>query len=172
MPDGSGIVFHTYQRSTGSDIWLWHADGKHAVPLVQTPFDEMQGQVSPDGHWLAYTSMESGTSEVYVRAMSDAATRWQVSAGGGSDPRWRGDGHELFYVSSDSWLTSVAFTHNLPAPPHRLFEVHVSPPGDPFLSNYDVTTDGRRFLIKQPVHDVTSAPLLAVSNWPASLQTR
>jgi Tol biopolymer transport system component len=172
MPDGSGIVFHTYQKNTGSDIWLLKADGSRAVPVVQTPFDEMQGQVSPDGQWLAYTSVESGTAEVYIRNMSNANARWQVSAGGGSDPRWRGDGGELFYLSADSWLTAVEFSRNGPAAPHHLFEVHVSPPGDPYLSNYDVTADGRRFLVKQPVHDVTSAPLLVLNNWMASLRER
>ncbi len=172
MPDGSGIIFHTYQKGTGSDIWLLNADGKRAVPLVQTSFDEMQGQVSANGQWLAYTSVESGSAEVYVRNMSDANARWQVSAGGGTDPRWRGDGGELFYLSADSWLTAVEFSHSRPAPPHRLFEVHVSPPGDPYLSNYDVTADGRRFLVKQPVHDMMSAPLLVVSNWDASLRQR
>jgi hypothetical protein len=53
-----------------------------------------------------------------------------------------------------------------------LFEIHVSPPGDPYLSNYDVMLDGHRFLVKQPVHDVTSAPLLVLSNWAASLPPR
>ena len=172
MPDGSGIVFHTYQKGTGSDIWLLSADGRRAAPLVQTTFDEMQGQVSPDGQWLAYTSVESGQAEVYIRSMRSATARWPVSAGGGRDPRWRGDGGELFYVSADSWMTAVEFSHSHPAPPQRLFEVHVSPPGDPYMSNYDVTGDGRRFLIKQPVHDVTSAPLLVLSNWPASLPQR
>jgi hypothetical protein len=172
MPDGSGIVFHTYQKGTGSDIWLLETAGTRAVPLVQTAFDEMQGQISSDGKWLAYTSAESGTAEVYIRSMLDASRRWQVSAGGGSDPRWRGDGRELFYISADSWVTAVEFSDRHPAPPHRLFEAHVTPPGDPYMSNYDVTSDGRRFLVKQPVHDVTSAPLVAVSNWTASLRER
>jgi serine/threonine protein kinase/Tol biopolymer transport system component len=172
MPDGSGVVFHTYQGTTGSDIWLLDVNSQRAVPLVQTAFDEMQGQVSPDGRWLAYTSVESGAAEVYVRSMRNANARWQVSAGGGHDPRWRGDGGELFYVSADSRLTAVEFADNHPAAPRHLFEIHVSPPGDPYLSNYDVTLDGHRFLVKEPVHDVTSAPLLVLSNWAASLPPR
>jgi Tol biopolymer transport system component len=66
LPDGRGIVYHTFERDTGSDIWLVTPDGSQARPLVQTPFDDMQGQVSPDGRWLAYASLETGQAEAYV----------------------------------------------------------------------------------------------------------
>ena len=164
-PDGQRIVYHTDSPGTGSDIWLVSLDGSSPTPLVQTIFDEMQGQVSPDGRWLAYTSLETGQSEVYVRSLSDPTRRWPISAGGGSDPRWRGDGRELFYVSADSSLTSVDFLDGYPAAPRPLFKVHVVPPGKPYLSNYDVTADARRFLVKVPAHDVTSTPIHVVTNW-------
>jgi Tol biopolymer transport system component len=164
-PDGRAIVYHMDQPATGSDIWLISADGSHSTPLVQTMFDEMQGQISPDGRWLAYTSMETGQMEVYVGGLTKSAARWQVSAGGGVDPRWRGYGRELFYVSADSSLTSVAFEAGKPAAPRRLFEIKTSPTGRPYLSNYDVTTGGQRFLVKVPVHDVASEPIHVVSNW-------
>jgi len=167
-----GIVYHTYQRGTGSDIWLVTPDGSKTTPLVQTPFDEMQGQVSPDGQWLAYTSLESGHAEVYVRSLANATARWQVSAGGGTDPRWRGDGRELFFVADDSWIAAVEFDGRGPAAPHRLFQAHLSPPGNPYLSNYDVTADGRRFLLKLPVKDVTSSPLHFVTGWDHRLLGR
>lgn len=167
-PDGRGVVYHTYQRGTGSDIWLVMADGSQPVPLVQTAFDEMQGQVSPDGRWLAYTSLETGEAEVYIRSLSNASLRWQVSAAGGTDPRWRGDARELFYISGNSWLTAVEFTNGKPAPPRPLFQARVSPSGNPYLSNYDVTADGRRFLLKVPVQDVTAAPIHVLSNWMAA----
>jgi Tol biopolymer transport system component len=163
-PDGR-IVYHTYQRGTGSDIWLVTGDGSQPAPLVQTEFDEMQGQVSPDGQWLAYTSLETGGAEVYIRSLSDASRRWQVSAAGGTDPRWRGDTRELFYISGNSWLSAVAFANGHPAAPRQFFQARVSPPGSPYLSNYDVTADGRRFLLKIPVHDVTASPIHVVSKW-------
>jgi Tol biopolymer transport system component len=169
-PDGRALVYHTYQRGTGSDIWLMTADGSHTEPLVQTAFDEMQGQVSADGRWLAYTSLETGEAEVYIRSVSNASLRWQVSAAGGTDPRWRGDARELFYISGNSWLTAVEFADGRPAAPRQLFHVHVSPPGNPYLSNYDVTADGRRFLVKVPVQDVTASPVHVLSNWVAALQ--
>jgi serine/threonine protein kinase len=161
-----GRIIYTDQRETGSDIWMVAPDGSKNTPLVLTPFSEMQGQASPDGLWLAYSSLETGRPEVYVRSFGDTAPRWQVSANGGIDPRWRHDAHELFYVSADSWLMSVSFAEGRPAAPQRLFEVHVAPAGDPYLSNYDVTGDGQRFLVKVPAHDITSTPIHIVANWP------
>jgi hypothetical protein len=102
---------------------------------------------------------------VYVRSLANATARWQVSAGGGTDPRWRGDGRELFFVSDDSWMSAVEFAGSGPAAPRRLFYAHLSPPGNPYLSNYDVASDGRRFLLKLPVKDVTSSPIHMISDW-------
>ena len=165
-PDGATIVYHTYTSSTGADIWTLKADGTHPTPLIATTFDEMQGQISPDLRWLAYTSFETGHAEVYVRSLSNANRRWQISAGGGSDPRWRGDSRELFYISADSRLTAVPF-EGAPAAPRALFAVRVTPPGLPYLSNYDVTADGQRFLVKTPVHDLSSAPIHVITDWTA-----
>lgn len=165
MPDGRHLVYHAYHRETGSDIWRLSVDGNHAVPLVQTPFDEMQGQVSDDGRWLAYTSLESGRIQVYVQGLVASGERWQVSVDGGRDPRWRGDGRELFFLSADSWLTAVDFSEGGPGTPRRLFQVGVPPPRDPYLSSYDVTVDGRRFLVKLPVQDVTTTPIHVVTGW-------
>jgi serine/threonine protein kinase len=166
-PDGRTILFHTYTRESGGDIWTMNADGSKPQPLLNGPYDEMQGQLSPDGHWLAYTSFESGHPEVYVRNLADAGRRWQMSAGGGADPRWRGDGRELFYISAASQLTAVAFAGTGPGAPKALFPVRVIPPVMPYLSSYDVTADGQRFLFKLPVRDLTSAPLHLLTNWPS-----
>jgi eukaryotic-like serine/threonine-protein kinase len=164
-PDGRSIVYHTYDPKTGADIWIGAADGSQVRPLVRTPFDELQGQMSRDGRWLAYTALESGAPEVYISSLTDADTRWQVSAGGGADPRWRADTRELFYISADSWLTVIGFAGGHPAAPRKLFQVRVAPPTNPYLSNYDVTADGQRFLVKLPIHDVTSSPIHVVTNW-------
>jgi Tol biopolymer transport system component len=168
FPDGHGIVYHTFPDNTGADIWQVSPDGAHTTPLVQTPFDEMQGQVSPDGQWLAYASFETGQAEVYVRSLVDPGSRWQVSAGGGTDPRWRADGRELFYISADSWLTLVRFANRTPSKPKRLFELHVAPPVQPYMSNYNVSPDAERFLVKVPVHDVASTPIHILTNWTST----
>ena len=166
LPDGRGIVYHTFQRSTGADIWLASPDGSQQKVLVQTPYDDMQGQVSPDGRWLAYTSLESGQPEVYVQSLVDADTQFQISAGG-ADPRWRRDGRELFYMSADGWLTAVAFNGDSPGAPKQLFAMHLAPSLQPYMSNYNVTPDGQRFLLKVPVRDVSSTPIHILTDWRA-----
>jgi hypothetical protein len=71
----------------------------------------------------------------------------------------------LFYVSADLSLTVVGFAGGRPAAPRKLFHVRVTPPANPYLSNYDVTADGQKFLFKLPIHDVTSSPIHIVTNW-------
>jgi Tol biopolymer transport system component len=164
LPDGRGIVYHTFQRETGADIWMVAADGSQPKLLVRTPVDDMQGQVSPDGRWLAYASLESGGAEVYIQSLVDATVRWQVSTGG-ADPRWRRDGRELFYTSSDGWLMAVGFDGVAPAKPKRLFGVQVAPTVQPYMSNYNVTPDGQRFLFKVPVRGVSSTPIHVLTSW-------
>jgi hypothetical protein len=145
------------------------------TPFLRTEFNEGSGQFSPDGHWIAYTSDESGSDEIYVREFSsgsaqrswDAAGKWLISKGGGTDPRWRGDGKELFYVASDGKLMSVdisaksVFEVGAPRP---LFQL---PPG---FIGFEVTADGRRFLIGAPVALSASAPFTVVLNWQTTLK--
>jgi Tol biopolymer transport system component len=165
MPDGRGIVYHGFGGDTNNDIWYINADGSGTKPLVQGRYDEMQGRVSSDGRWLAYTSLEMGSAEIFLRNLIDGNARWSVSAGGGTDPQWRADGRELFYLSADSWLMAVMITGGRPSSPHKLFHVDVAPAVAPYVSNYDVSRDGRRFLLKIPVNDVTSTPIQVMTNW-------
>jgi Tol biopolymer transport system component len=138
---------------TKSDLWVLPLQGdRKPTPFLRTEFNESSGQFSPDGHWVAYTSDESGRDEIYVRDFSsgaaqgswDAAGRWLISKSGGNSPRWRGDGKELFYVASDGKLMSVdvsakpLFKAGAPRP---LFQL---PAG--FIGG-DVSADGKRFLI-------------------------
>ena len=88
--------------------------------VLQSSFDEIEGQFSPDGRWLAYASNESGRYEIYIRTFPEAGGKWQVSAAGGVQPRWRRDGRELFYVAPDTRLMAVPLrlapdTHTLEA---------------------------------------------------------
>ena len=71
------------------------------IPFLQTEFNELKGQLSPDNHWMAYTSDESGQREVYVRPFPVSDGKWRISTAGGEQPRWRGDGKELFFVGAD-----------------------------------------------------------------------
>jgi hypothetical protein len=105
--------------------------------------------VSPDGRWIAYTSDETGNPEVYVQSFPTPGGKWQISTSGGADPRWRRDGRELFFISSDRKLMAVevksdsVFQAGLP---RELFATGVSGLVD-VRTHYAVTTDGRRFLV-------------------------
>ena len=99
-PDGRSLLFAVFNRTTLWDVWLLSlAEGPKAEPLLQEPTVERHGQISPDGKWLAYMSRETGTNEIYVRGLPPVAGKWAVSTGGGTVPRWRGDGRELFYLA-------------------------------------------------------------------------
>jgi eukaryotic-like serine/threonine-protein kinase len=131
--------------------------------------------VSPDGHWVAYTSDESGRDEIYVRDFSSgsaqgswgAASRWLISKSGGTSPRWGGDGKELFYGASDGKLMAVNISSKpvfQAGAPRPLFQL---PPG--FIGG-DVTADGKRFLVGVPVGQSASVPFTVVLNWQTALK--
>jgi eukaryotic-like serine/threonine-protein kinase len=173
--DGCFLLYTVLNPETKSDIWLLPLQGDHnPIPLMRTEFNEGAGQFAPDGHLIAYTSDESGSEEIYVREFSgsaqgswDVGGKWLISKGGGTNPRWRGDGKELFYVASDGKLMAVdisakpVFKAGAPRPMFQL------PPG--FIGG-DVTADGRRFLIGVPVAQSASVPFTVLLNWQATLK--
>ena len=145
--DGRALVFHSYPRGDVSLLPL--APPAVPIPQVQSPFTDWTAALSPDGRWMAYVSDESGSDEVYVKPILGAA-RYRVSTVGGVQPRWRGDGRELFFIGANGKLFSVAigaqntFTAEAPKP---LFDGCSNPGGAvPFMYRYDVTADGNRSL--------------------------
>jgi serine/threonine-protein kinase len=100
-PDGTQLVFSQGVNTNNRDLMLLPLQGNgRPQPLVQTPFNEINGEISPDGRWLAYESNESGRLEIYVRPLPDVNSgRWQVSTEGGTRPLWARSGRELFYVT-------------------------------------------------------------------------
>ena len=109
----------------------------------------MQPRLSPNGRWLAYASDETGTWEVYVRGFGGTQGQWQISRGGGTQPVWRGDGRELFYVSLDGVLNAVAADERTLAAgtPQPLFQTTLPNVLAPFRTAYAVAPDGQRFLL-------------------------
>src|SRR5260370_20329724 len=102
-------ILCTFQPSTGgSDLVLLTASGGKIVRFLATKADETSGQISPDGKWVAYASNESGDWEIYATTFPAASGKWQVSRGGGIEPRWRGDGKEIFYIGPKTTLTAVS----------------------------------------------------------------
>jgi hypothetical protein len=172
-PDAANIVYHSAGETTGDDIWvLPMSGGSKPHAFLQTPFNEMQGKLSPDGHWMAYTSDESGMLEVYVRPFPAGAEKWAVSTNGGSEPKWRGDGKELFYLGADRKLMSVPIVAGATLEvgvPKALFETKVGSINPEYRSQYAVSKDGNRFLINTVSAGASSPPITVVLNWTAGL---
>lgn len=169
-PNGDFLVYALVKPGTGADLMAIPVNGdRKPFPVVQGNATDDQGQFSPDGHWLAYTSNESGRAEVYVIPFPPSpGAKWLVSQGGGVQPRWNRNGKELFYISSDSKMMSVevaarrAFQSGAP---HPLFQSDIVDTG---IRNgplsWDVAPDGNRFLIISPEPSDTSA-LTVILNW-------
>jgi len=162
-------VFFNQSKQTGYDLWVLPLTGdRKPYPFLQTPANESNGRLAPDDRWLAYQSDEAGTSEIYVMAFPGKEGKWQISTRGGSRPLWSRDGKELFYIAADQKMmavsvkTSAGFEHGAPVP---LFETRTwSLPG------YDVTADGKRFLMVSPVGQDSSASMNVMVNWQAGLR--
>jgi Tol biopolymer transport system component len=177
-PDGKFILFGVLSPKTNVDLWILPMSGdQKPTPFIQTEFTEVQGRFSPDGRWLAYTSNESGSYQVYVQSFPTSGGKWQVSTGGGAQPQWRRDGKELFYLAPDRKIMAVEVNSTGPTfvagVPKPLFEAHVStifPGGAGNWPYYAVTGDGQRFLVNTLVGDSQSAPLTVVMNWTSGLK--
>jgi serine/threonine-protein kinase len=170
-PDGR-LLFSEEVPKRGRDIHALSLDGSRRVEsIVHSPGHDGTAEVSPDGRWLAYDSNESGQFEVYVRPYPDAdRARWQVSVEGGRQPLWSRDGRELFYRDFSGAVMSVpvVLTPNFSGlqPVKTLDGSGYSGSGQ-FLSarTYDLSLDGRRFLMLKPVRSGTTRSLVVVLNW-------
>jgi serine/threonine-protein kinase len=145
---------------------------------VQTPFSERNGEVSPDGQWLAYEANDSGRYEIYVRPFPDVTRGlWQVSTEGGTRPLWARGGQELFYLAPTGALMRVGVE---PMPtwaataPTKLFEGRYGPAAYHYGRTYDVSPDGRRFLMIKDSGasgpNATPASMVVVLNWQEELK--
>jgi len=170
-PDGQHLAYYRTDPKQGNDIWVLPLVGdRKPFPLIQTEFNEWQPQFSPDGKWIAYASDESGISQVYVQAFPKQSGKVSVSTAGGTQPRWRRDGKELFYLASDRKLMAVTVkagaTFEVDSP-RTLFQTSLEVTS--FRQAYAVSADGNRFLLNTPVEAVAQ-PLTVVLNWPALLK--
>jgi eukaryotic-like serine/threonine-protein kinase len=170
--DGRFIVYGSTGEKTKRDIWLLPMTGdRQPTPLLQTEFNETHARFSPDGKWIAYTSDESGTDEVYVQSFPVPTSRVRISTGGGGQPRWRHDGKELYYVSGKK-IMAVAVDSGaefVAGAPTELFEQETARLTS-FRNSYAVSADGQRFLINAVVDATGSAPISVVVNWAAELR--
>lgn len=164
------VVSHARADATsGSDLWI-HPTAPAAKPFayVATPFEEWDARLSPDSSFVAYVSNESGRDEVYVATFPEPAGKWVISTEGGSAPRWRGDGRELFYVAPNGAIVSVPIVSDEPftaGTAKTLFRIPIFFGPE---ASYDVTADGQRFLVSQP-EPKQEEPVTVVVNWTSRL---
>jgi Tol biopolymer transport system component len=151
------------------------ATGAKAQPFSTERFDEGGAAFSPDARWLAFVSTEAGLPEVYVAPVEQPGDRTRVSNGGGTTPRWRRDGTELFYAAPDGRAivrVPIQFGRTVKAGvPARLFDIPASTAARFARRNivYDVTPDGERFLVNLPVEEPSSSRITVVLNWMGAL---
>jgi Tol biopolymer transport system component len=162
--DGRYVVYTEINAKTGADIWALPVPldpsqpAREPIAFANTPFMETQGQLSSDGRWMAYVSDDSGQEEVYVRPFPTGDGRWRISVAGGSAPRWRRDGKELFYIEGVIGrlrVMAVAATAGktpadppsfaAPVPLLEFRTVTTVPQGNSFA--YAASGDGQRILL-------------------------
>lgn len=172
------LVYLVLDDKTGRDLWAMDmTSNQRTRAVVNTPSDERNGQLSPDGHWLAYETNESGRFEIVVVSFPNPTKKWPVSTSGGAQPRWRSDGKELYFVATDGKLMAAPITATRHADgsrievgaPVSLFQTRMADSGYGNATvQYAVARDGR-FLISQPEESAT-APITLILNWkpPAS----
>jgi len=165
--DGKQILI-TRKTASSDYLELLPVAGGEPTRLLAKASSEENGQISPDGKWVAYASDESGNWEIYVTSFPGAAGKWQASRGGGSEPRWRGDGKEIFYLAPSGMLMAVpvngevTFATGTPVP---LFPFRGRAPiSSTDVFSYDVTRDGKRFLVNRYVKPEHVAPLTILLN--------
>jgi serine/threonine protein kinase/Tol biopolymer transport system component len=169
-PDGKYLLFISGSSKTKSDIWVLPMFGDHKpFPILQSDSVEWHAQFSPDGHWIAYGSDESGHGEVYVRSFPLSGGQWQISTSGGDQPIWNPREKEICYMAPDRSIVSVAYNvvggSFQTAAPKVLFATH-APQSSMVLdrNSYLISPDGR-FLVNELVDEGLSTPLTLVLNW-------
>ncbi len=172
-PDGTLILFEPLSMESRQDILVLKlGEDKKPEPFADSPVDEFFGQFSPDGKFVTFVSNRSGQNEVYVATFPDRAGEWQVSTRGGTEPRWRSDGAELYFFDPEDWLnaTDISFEESgfTIGATKKLFEARRV--GDCW--RYDVASDGERFLVTVPISNVAASPIHVIVNWLAERRNR
>jgi serine/threonine protein kinase len=179
--DGGLLLYQTPSAKADQDLWIAPkpfesaGEDRKPYPYLHSGFDEKHGRFSPDGHWVVYTSNESGRDEVYLQSLPLSGAKVQISTGGGVEPQWRKDGKELFYIEDRALMAVPVQPASSPSEPpqigqpKRLFSV---PLVDTFIvgRTYEVSGGGQRFLLRSLASGVPAPPLTVVLNWSAQLK--
>src|SRR5215831_5113336 len=168
--DGRFLLYQRIDQKTGLDLWAlpMSGDSRKEFAVANTPYEERNGQFSPNGHWVAYETNESGRFEIMVQPFPEPGSKRKVSTSGGFQPRWRPDGTELCFIAPDGKLMAVpvrgsdgALEFGMPV---ALFPTRLTGMGPMFKHQYAVAPDGR-FLISQPSEESVDAPATLILNW-------
>ena len=168
--DGRFLRYFELDPKTARDLWALEMTANERKPrvVVNTPFEERNGQFSSDGRWVAYETNESGRFEIVVQPFPAPSGKWQVSTGGGTQPRWRADGKELYFIAPDGKLMAAPVTASAltfeAGTPVALFPTRIAPVVGTFRHQYAVSRDGR-FLINQAAEESTTTPITLILNW-------
>jgi Tol biopolymer transport system component len=189
---GTGAEELLLYNSEINTVDEWSPDGKHLLfninnqliakmplegnrkpePVLKAAFVQQHAQLSPDGRWLAYVSHETGRREVFVQNFPPSGGKWQISNNGGSQPAWRGDGKEIYFLEGQQKFKAAAVkaagSSLEVGAPQDLFEV----PLDVFgrRNHYVATPDGQRFLFVTTPKSVDTTPFVVVQNWQTALK--
>jgi dipeptidyl aminopeptidase/acylaminoacyl peptidase len=168
--DGRYLLY-SVTPSSGTELWLLPLATRKPVRLLSASGAGAHASFSPDGRFLAYASDESGRLEVYVQTFPLSDRKWTVSDGGGSEPRWRADGREIYYLSEDRKLMAVAVG---PGPsfdvPKPLFQTRTVTGPIGVRMHYVPSRDGRRFLVNTQSGNAAPRPITVELNWTAELR--
>ena len=169
--EGNLLLFNTRVPGRPIEIWALPLSGDRKPLRVSAGPDNCeQGQFSPNGKWIAYRSLETGRGEIFVQDFPPTGAKWQVSISGGSEPQWRRDGNELFYINAgrlmavDIRTTGERFANGVP---HSLFEVKEWPTG---RNSYAVSVDGQKFLMSVAPAEKSATGFVFVTNWLDALK--
>ena len=165
-----GLCFEQLDATTGWDLYVLPAAGGPPQPYLKTPYNDRWGSISPDGHWMVYTSDESGEFEVYVQSYPQPGNKYRVSTAGGGFPFWRADGREIAFYGNDQQTLMSCDVTTAPTfragAPHTLFRM---PPGFQIGSP---SSDLQRWLVPLPVAEKAPATITVVEHWAAELAKR
>ena len=168
--DGRYILY-SVTPSSGQELWLLPLANRKPFRLLVASGGGVNASFSPDGRLVAYTSDESGRLEVYIQTFPLSNRKWTVSTNGGLEPRWRADGHEIYYLSEDRKLMAARVG---PGPsfdvPKPLFQTRAVASMTGFRMHYIPSRDGRRFLVNTQSSDTVPAPITVELNWTAGLK--
>jgi serine/threonine protein kinase/Tol biopolymer transport system component len=172
--DGRFLLYVDLEPKTARDLWTLEMTGseRKSRVLINTPFEERNGQFSPDGRWVAYETNESGQFEIVVQPFPEPTGKWQVSTNSGTQPRWRADGKEIYFIAPDGKLMAAPVTVSgstfEAGTPVALFLTRIASVGATLKHQYVVSGDGR-FLINTVLDDDAS-PITLLLNWKPPAQ--